>query len=169
MPVDFNKIKESPHLLDVLIQMEDILDSFDIYVFENWIIGEIVSGPKVRRYWFDFTLRYDIEKMPDPKGALRLLNHGIRVNFDKVTVEKNEPQTDESIENDNEPDGPTHWEVSISIPSRLISDMNSAEIAAYEDDVDSENVQDAQDSGFNEETGLVDESGDTNGDESEVG
>lgn len=151
MAIDFDKLQESPHLLDILVQMEDVLDSFDIYVFPNWIKGEIVEGPKVRRYWFDFCLRYPMDEMPDPKGATRLLKHGIRVNYEKVTLEDQD-------EEDEDEQTPTHWEVSISIPRRLLSDMNAAELDMYDDEVEVEDVSDAQDTGMNDKTGYTQES-----------
>jgi hypothetical protein len=165
MAIDFDKIQESPHLLDILVQMEDVLDSLDIYVFKNWIEGEIVDGPKLRRYWFDFTLRYPKDKMPDPKGAMRLVKHGVRVSYDEATIEEPAEPMGEGVHADFEPTGedeeqkPTHWEVTISIPRRLLSDMNSAELDLYDEDVEVEDVQDAQDSGMNDETGYTDEEG----------
>lgn len=159
--IDFDKLQESPHLLDILVQMEDVLDSFDLYVFENWIKGEIVEGPKVRRYWFDFTLRYPLKEMPDPKGAMRLLKHGLRVNYEKATLE-NEDGSDptEIDEGDGETKAEakaTHWEIQISIPRRLLSDMNAAELDMYDDEVEVEDVADAQDGGMNDETGYTEE------------
>lgn len=153
MAIDFEKLEESPHLLDVLVQMEDVLDSFDVYVFENWIKGEIVEGPKVRRYWFDMTLRYEITEMPDPKGAKRLMKHGVRVNYEKAKVEN---------EDGTEPDEPNVWEISLSIPTNLLKDMNAAELDLYDDEIDVEDVQDAQDGGMGDETGFVDEEGENN-------
>lgn len=157
MAIDFEKINDSPHLLDILIQMEDVLDSLDIYVFANWMKGRVVEGPIVRRYWFDFTLRYPIDKMPDPRGAMRLLKHGVRVDFNKVTVEP------KNTNEDSDPGKPTHWEVTISIPKRLVADMNAAELDFYDDEIDLEDVQDAQDSGMNDETGMYTDDGDDAG------
>ncbi len=145
MAIDFEKLNDSPHLLDILIQMEDVLDSLDVYVFANWMKGEVVEGPIVRRYWFDFTLRYPIDKMPDPRGAMRLIKHGVRVDYNKVTVETEEGE---------EPNEPTNWEIKISVPKRLIADMNAAELEFYDEEIEAEDVQDAQDSGMNDETGF---------------
>jgi hypothetical protein len=164
MAIDFDKLQESPHLLDVLVQIEDVLDSFDLYVFQNWIEGEIVDGPKVRRYWFDVTLRYPLKKMPDPKGAMRLLKHGLRINYEKATVEDVENKTEEAEETEGE-EKATHWEVKISIPRRLLSAMNSAELDFYDDEVEIEDVEDAQDSGMNDETGYTDDGEAAEGDE----
>ncbi len=144
MAFDFDKINESPHLLDILIQMEDVLDSFDIYVFKNWMKGEIIEGPTVRRYWFDLTLRYKLDDMPDPRGAMRLIKHSVRVDYNKVTVED---------EKGKDPGHANHWHIKISIPKRLISDLNADELAFYdEDDVEIEDIQDAQNVGVNDDT-----------------
>lgn len=145
MAIDIEKLNDSPHLLDILIQIEDIIDSLDIYVFSNWMKGEVVEGPVVRRYWFDVTLRYGIDDMPDPRGAMRLLKQGVRVDYNKATVEDDEG---------NDPGEPTHWEIKISVPKRLINDMNAAELDFYDEEIDMENVQDAQDVGLTDEAGL---------------
>lgn len=148
MAVDIEKLNDSPHLLDILIQMEDVLDSLDIYVFTNWMKGEIVEGPVVRRYWFDITLRYEMDDMPDPRGAMRLIKHGVRVDYNKATIATNEGE---------EPAEPTHWEIKISVPKRLVSDMNAAELDFYDEDIEIEDVQDAQDTGMTDEAGVTEE------------
>lgn len=146
MSLDLAKINDSPHLLDILIQMEDVLDSMDIYVFKNWMKGEVVEGPGVRRYWFDFTLRYPIANMPDPRGAMRLLDRGARVDYNKSTVENDDG---------SEPGGATHWDIKISIPKKLIADMNAAELDFYDEEIEIEDVQDAQDSGLDDDAGIM--------------
>ena len=75
------RLSDSTSLTDVLIQMEDFLDSLDLYVFKNWFEGEIVDGPNVSRYWVSMTLKYDYKDMPDPAGGIRLLKHGSKVRF----------------------------------------------------------------------------------------
>ncbi len=155
MAIDFEKLQDSPHLLDVLVQMEDVFDSLDLYVFQNWIKGEIVEGPRVRRYWFDVTLRYPMKNMPDPKGAMRLIKHGLRVSYEKVTLENEQDVKEEAEGEQQEEMKATHWEIKISIPNRLLNDMNSAELDVYDEDVEVEDVQDAQDTGMNDETGYT--------------
>lgn len=161
--IDFEKINDSPHLLDILIQMEDVLDSLDVYVFANWMRGNVVEGPTVRRYWFDFTLRYPINNMPDPRGAKRLIKHGIRVDYNKVTVGPT-PDEENELPKDENPQ-PTHWEVTISIPKTLVSDMNAAELDFYDEDIDLDNVQDAQDAGIDEDNSAY---GDSEGEMEEI-
>jgi hypothetical protein len=143
--LDLNRFDESPHLLDLLIQMEDVLDSLDLYVFKNWFKGEVVEGPTIQRYWLGVTLRFSLEHMPDPRGAKRLLKQQIIPEYEKVTV------SDQPSE-EAEESGPTHWQVKLQIPRRLVADMNAAELDFYDQDIDVDDVQDAQDSGITDET-----------------
>ena len=184
MPIDLQKIQETPHLLDILLQMEDVLDSLDVYVFKNWYLGEIAEGPVVRRYWLDFTLKYPYDKMPDPKAALRLLKHGIRVDFWKAKLKGNEfvdAEDDQVAEEEGkmevgakqdddkkDPAKDTVWLVRISIPRRLVVQMSSDELDFYGDEVDTDDVEDAQDSGIdNESAYTTGEGGQLPGEETE--
>lgn len=184
MPIDLEKIQETPHLLDILLQMEDVLDSLDVYVFKNWYLGEIAEGPVVRRYWLDFTLKYPYDKMPDPKAALRLLKHGIRVDFWKAKLKGNEfvdAEDDQVAEEEGkmevgakqdddkkDPAKDTVWLVRISIPRRLVVQMSSDELDFYGDEVDTDDVEDAQDSGIdNESAYTTGEGGQLPGEETE--
>ena len=147
--------------------MEDVLDSLDVYVFKNWYLGEVAEGPVVRRYWLDFTLKYPYDKMPDPKAALRLLKHGIRVDFWKAKLKDNEfvDAEDAEIEQEDgkqevgaapkekkDPVKDTVWLVRISIPRRLAAQMSSEEMDFYDDEVDVDDVEDAKDTGIDDES-----------------
>lgn len=152
MPLDLEQIQDSPHLLDILLQMEDVLDSMDLYVFRNWLKGEVAEGPVVRRYWLDFTLKYKRDEMPDPKGALRLLKHGVRVDYQKARQ-----QGDNDVEvDDNDEAEPENlfWLVKISIPRRLVVQMDAAEHDFYDEEVDVDQVEDAKDDGMDDESGF---------------
>lgn len=164
-PIDLDKLQESPNLLDTLIQMEDIMDSMDIYVFKNWLDGEIIEGPVVRRYWLDMTLYYpfDTKKpdngMPDPKGALRLIKHDIRIDYERA-----QEADDDFDENDfnedasqSEEKNTSDWLVRVSIPRRLVVQMASAQHDFYDEEVDIDQVEDAKDSGLDSESAYFDE------------
>lgn len=157
MAVDLEKLEDSPHLLDLLIQVEDVMDSFDLYVFPNWFDGEIVEGPTVRRYWIDVTLKYPYKKMPDPKGALRLLKHGVRVDFSKAHEEGGRDIEIEEDDNKNEDGENLVWLVRVSVPRRLIVEINAGELDFYDEEIDAEDVEDAQDQGVTDETGYTDD------------
>jgi hypothetical protein len=141
MELDLKKIEETPHLQDMLIEIEDVLDSLDIYVFRNWIKGEIVKGPTIRRYWVDVILMYLDEEMPDPKGGLRLLKHGVMVKF-----RKDKRIGAKGVEVDV-------WYVELEVPRKLINGMNDASTDYYDDEIDIDDVDSAIDLGVDDKTG----------------
>lgn len=149
MAIDLLKIQESPNLLDILVQMEDVLDSLDIYVFSNWLDGEVVDGPTIKRYWLSFTLRYPADKKPDPAAALRLMKHGVRINIEKASVESDKIGSAPMKDDDK---GEHVWLVDVSMPRRLVVQMAAAELDFYDEEVDVTNVEDAQDDGLDDES-----------------
>lgn len=156
MAIDFELLQDSPHLLDILVQMEDVLDSMDLYVFKNWIRGQVAEGPIVRRYWLSMTLKYAYDEMPDPRGALRLLKHGVRVDFEEAKYDDKKAKN-----NDVENDDNKVWLVHVSIPRRLVVQMNDASHDFYDDEVDIDQVEDAKDAGLGDETAYQSEDNDS--------
>lgn len=158
MTIDLDKIKDSSHLLEMLIQMEDVLDSLDIYVYKNWINGELIEGPIIRRHWVSMSLFYPYEKMPDPRASLRLLKHGVLVEFDRMHRAADETTNDAKSANDGTPtaakeDGePNDWMVKLTFPRRLLNQIAEADLDTYEDEVEVEDVEDAKDIGVDDES-----------------
>lgn len=146
MALDISKIEDTPHILDLLLEIEDVLDSLDMYVFQNWILGEIVDGPRIKRYWVELTLQYLHKKMPDPRAGLRLLKHGILVSYQKGKLEAVGDKPEEDI-----------WLVKLEVPRRLLSGANNSASDYYDDEVDQDDLEGAKDLGIDNETG------DTNG------
>lgn len=143
MDLDLTKIEDTPHLLDLLLEAEDVLDSLDVYVFRNWMQGEVVSGPTIRRYWVNITLRYKDTQMPDPRAGLRLLAHGIMVQYKKDTVETTEGEQ-------------KVWLVELEFPRKLLNGINDAGTDFYDDEIDVEDIEDAVDLGVDEDSGYTD-------------
>lgn len=162
MGIDLEKLQESPNLLDILLQMEDVLDQMDIYVFDNWLKGEIAAGPTVRRYWLDMTLRYPFKDMPDPRAALRLLKHGVRVDYQKARVSDDDPKKAAKGDKDPTPvddddkkeykDEELCWLLKVSIPRRLVVQIDAAQHDFYDEEIDVDDVEDAKDSGIDDES-----------------
>ncbi|CAM6053341.1 unnamed protein product [Sphagnum tenellum] len=166
MAIDLSKLETADgsqnHLLGLLIEMEDILDSMDLYIFQNWFSGEVVDGPIVRRHWLSFTLLYPHNKMPDPRGAKRLLKHDIIVEYNKVkqngkdfhplTDEKSQPLQSPSSEAAHEANPENQfWMVKITFPRRLITQMG-ADLDFYDDEIDADDIESAKDSGIDNES-----------------
>jgi hypothetical protein len=157
MAVDLEKLEDSPHLLDLLVQVEDVIDSFDLYVFDGWMDCEVVEGPHVRRYWIDVVLKAPYKKMPDPKGALRLLKHGVRVNYSKAREEGGKDVEIEEGDDTDKEGNSLVWLVRLSVPRRLIQEMNAGELDFYDEEIDADDVEDAQDQGVTDESGYTDD------------
>lgn len=170
-------LSDSDSLLDIMLQVEDYLDSLDIYAFKNWIDGELVEGPYVKRYWVQFTLKYPYKKMPDPQGGLRLLKYGSKVQFKKTTEEVAQDPTDRSnMDEENKPKMKEEkiWLVFVKIPRRFVEDMGTEDLQTYNDEIEVDDVEDAQDEGVDETTGVTGEESETEettggGDEGDIG
>lgn len=167
------KLNDSESLTDILIQMEDFLDSLDIYVFKNWFEGEIVEGPEVRRYWVSMTLKYDYDKMPDPAGAERLLKSGTKVIFRKSSEKKPvEVKGPDDLEPNKKPkmEDIKIWLVEIQIPRRFIEELDDADLEnTDEPGIDAEKVSDARDENIDKEAAFTKEGAkELSGDEEEI-
>lgn len=158
------RVEEVPHLLEIMLEIEDLFDSMDMYVYKNWIDGEVVEGPTIRRYWVDLSLKYEYKKMPDPIGAKRLLKRGVQVKFTKVDQEISHPNDNSNTYNPSNPDNKDEeieteqmWLVKLEIPRRLLTNLDSDSSDFYEDEIDIDEVEDAIDMGIDQETGIMEE------------
>lgn len=142
-----SKLNQSTGLTDVLIQVEDWLDSLDIYSFKNWIDGQVIEGPDIDRYWVTIYLLYNYDDMPDPQGAMRLVNHGAKVGFKKTKKEHkvdpnkiNMTSVDDQLNSWDQPRPQQHnqptiatypvWLVKIVVPRKFI-DVNIDDDLSY--------------------------------------
>lgn len=81
-------ISQGNSLLDTLLEFERTLDNAEIFAYKNWILGELVEGPTIGRYWYKTVWMYPYAMMPDPNAGLRLTKLGAKVNFRKGTFKK---------------------------------------------------------------------------------
>jgi hypothetical protein len=82
-----NRINGNETLLDMLLEFEKVLDDVGVYAYKNWMLGEVVEGPLLERYWFNVTLMYPRKEMPDPDAMRRLDKYGCNVNYVKEQIE----------------------------------------------------------------------------------
>lgn len=150
------RLDDNPDLVDVMISIEDYLDKNNVYVFKNWILGELVDGPHIKPYWIKVTFKWSKDKMPDPKGAKRLLSHGTIIKYKKdfenvpqpiITPSDYEPGTNKpKIKKEQ------IWLVEMLIPRRFVVDIEKSIIDLYDDEVDDiDTVKDAKAEGNTEE------------------
>jgi hypothetical protein len=76
-------ISKGESILDMLIEFERTLDNAEIFAYKNWILGELVEGPEISRYWIRTVWMWPYEMMPDPDAGLRLTKLGAEVSFKK--------------------------------------------------------------------------------------
>jgi hypothetical protein len=81
-------ISKGDSILDTLLEFERTLDNAEIFAYKNWILGELVEGPEISRYWYKTVWMYPYTMMPDPDAGLRLTKLGARVNFRKGTFKR---------------------------------------------------------------------------------
>ena len=121
------KIYQSDSSLRLLCDFERVLDSFNIYAFKNWELGELASGPIAKRYWIVCEFLWPYKLMPDPSGAKRLLRNDILVEYEKSFLAHSKP-----IEKPSDFQPGTRlpkmakkpiWIIKISIPRHLLSDV----------------------------------------------
>ena len=155
-------ISKGEGILDMLLEFERTLDNIEIFAYKNWILGELVEGPHISRYWFCTTWMFPYAMMPDPDAGLRLTKLGAKVNFQKGIFKKPvkvegpadwvDPQTKRAKMTDHD-----IWLVTIELPIKYINrglenidniiqkdiDNTNADLAdAFDDQLPADGAQD---------------------------
>ena len=71
---NIQNLYENNSSLAALKDFERVLDELGVYVYDNWIDGELVEGPYIDRHWITVKFMWPYENKPDPRGAKLLLN-----------------------------------------------------------------------------------------------
>lgn len=125
---NIENIYGSNNSLNLLKDFERVIDELDVYVYENWIDGELAEGPKEGRYWVECTFMWEEEKMPEPKGGQRLLDYGCKVQFAESTLSKvrkiRKPEDIRPGTRKGKIDRENVWLVKIAMPKKLMHDIN---------------------------------------------
>ena len=125
---NIQQIYGSNDSLSMLKDFERVLDELDVYVYDNWIDGEIVAGPKESRYFVECTFMWPEDKMPEPKGGQVLLDYGCKVQFAESKLAKvrkiKKPEDIRPGTRKGKIDHENIWMVKIIMPKKLMSDIN---------------------------------------------
>jgi hypothetical protein len=151
--------------LDVLMQVDGVLDNMNVYAYKNWIEGEIVEGPQIERYWVTVTIMYPYKLMPDPDGAIRIIDNGGKVYYAKdelITAAK--LRTPEDIDPNGDPRRPMQpaakkvkrpiWLVTLELPRTLLDSMDTDKIKVDDISLDTDALEDAYDSGLGDDDAI---------------
>lgn len=132
-------IYNSNSALGTLKDFERVLSEMNMYVYKNWIDGELASGPIVERHWVKASFMWPKDKMPDPMAAKRLLEYGCQVRYEKSNLL--EPRKVKSPD-DFRPgtrkgklDQIPIWIVEISMPKKLVEDTYNGYMARLREDM----------------------------------
>ncbi|NDG30401.1 hypothetical protein EB118_10050 [bacterium] len=113
--------------LAVLKDFERVLDEMDIYVYKNWLDGEILSGPKISRHWVYAEFMWPKNKMPDPDGARRLKEIGCKIKYTRdEIIEPRKIRTPDDFRPGTKKgklDTKEIWVVKILMPKKLVFDI----------------------------------------------
>ena len=151
--------------LDVLLQIDGVFDNINLYAYKNWMEGEIVDGPQIEKYWVTLTIMYPYKKMPDPDGAMRIINNGGKVYFAKdelITAAKLKTPDDIDHEGDDRRPGQPAakklkrpiWLVTIELPRQFIDSITSDKVQVDDVSIDSDAVEDAYDNGLGDDDAI---------------
>lgn len=136
---NIQNIYDSDVAFTVLKDFERVLDDLDLYVYENWMDGELMAGPKISRHWVTCQFFWPENQMPDPMGGKRLLDYDCKVTFKKDKLIKprkiRKPDDVRPMSKKGKLDTHPIWVVEIMMPKKLIADiyggykaMNSYEV-----------------------------------------
>ena len=122
-------IYESDTAFSILKDFERVLDELDLYVYENWEDGELVSGPNIERHWVSCEFMWPKDKMPDPMGGKRLLDYDCKVSYKKSSLLKprkiRKPDDIRPGSKKGKLDRQPIWLVNITMPKDLILNIYS--------------------------------------------
>ena len=127
--------------LSILKDFERVLDELDVYVFQNWDDGELLSGPVDLRHFVTCSFMWPADKMPDPSGGKRLLDRGCKVTYAKDELLKPReikgPEDYRPGTTKGKIDGHDIWVVEIKMPKELIGNFKHGK-----DEIDSQDESD---------------------------
>jgi hypothetical protein len=138
--------------LAVLKDLERVLDEMDIYVYDNWLEGELASGPKIDRHWVTAEFMWPYKRMPDPDGAKRLMEIGCRVKYEKTEIIEprkiRDPDDFRPGTKKGKLDTKPVWIVKIMMPKKVVFDIfNSYMDRARETDKAEKTLNDTMQAG----------------------
>jgi hypothetical protein len=125
---NIEQIYGSNNSLQLLKDFERVLDELDVYVFDSWIDGELVEGPKESRYYVECTFMWPYDQLPEPAGGKRLTEYGCRVQVAESKIASvRKIKTPDDIRPGTRKGKIDHkdiWMIKISMPKKLMSDIN---------------------------------------------
>jgi len=141
--------------LTILLDFERVLDSLDLYAYQNWQFGELIQGPIIEKYFVSCKFMWPYKKMPDPRGGIRLTGYECEVNFQKT--ELNYPiqiKTGGDFEAGTKVakmESVKVWIVEIVMPKSLMNDIHQGSVEKESSNVNLDDLADAYEQGVDDD------------------
>ena len=127
--------------LGTLKDFERVIDELDVYVFQNWEDGELLSGPIDSRHFVTCSFMWPADQMPDPAGGKRLLDRGCKVFYKRDELLKPRkikgPEDYRPGTTKGKIDAQDIWVVEIKMPKELIGNFKHGK-----DEIESQDAMD---------------------------
>ena len=124
---NINELYNNNNSLAILKDYERVFEELDLYVFENWRDGELVSGPRVERHWVTCSFMWPQNKMPNPEAGKRLSEYGCGVKYKRdVLIRPRRIRTPDDIRPGTKKgklDEHPIWVVEVTMPKKLMLDI----------------------------------------------
>lgn len=125
---NIDQIYHSNSSLNLLKDFERVIDELDIYVYENWMDGELMKGPVENRYFVECTFMWPKDRMPEPAGGKRLLEYGCKIGYAESALRKvRKIKTPDDIRPGTKKgkiDIEEVWLVNVKMPKRLMKNVD---------------------------------------------
>jgi hypothetical protein len=141
--------------LSTLLDFERVLDEADMYAYQNWDLGELVDGPKIKKYTVACIFMYPVKLMPDPRAGKRVIKLGCTIHFKKTKI-----KVPIKIDSPDDYKPGTHypkmierevWLVRIEIPKQLMNDIREGTIDLAGQNIELDELDDAYEKDYDKE------------------
>lgn len=137
--------------LNTLMDFERVIDELDLYAFDNWKSGELIEGPVYEKYFVTCTFMWPHKKMPDPRGAERLLEYECEVYYKRDILEypvkvKSPSDYKPGTKMPDKGQAPV-WLVKIIMPKTLMQEIHQGSLELEGGSVDMEDIEQAYETG----------------------
>lgn len=141
--------------LSTLLDFERVLDEADMYAYQNWDLGELVDGPKIKKYTVACIFMYPAKLMPNPKAGKRILKLGCTIHFKKTKI-----KVPIKIDSSDDFKAGTHypkmierevWLVRIEIPKQLMNDIREGSIDLAGQNIELDELDNAYEKDYDKE------------------
>lgn len=133
--------------MSVLLDFERVLSHIDMYAFENWRLGELVSGPRIDDYYVACIFMWPYSRMPNPAFIERCQNKNIQ-----VTIIKKKIKVPVKVEGYDDFQPGTHyprmthklvWLVQIIVPRDQMAEIRNASVDLAGQKIDLSDLEDS--------------------------